>query len=124
MVIPLALRVSRVVVFTLRDSAQPRASASAAAFIAISTSAEFEFGAVAKTCPVAGLTKSVLLSDFDSTLLPFMKLLNFSMERDYALGAKKCSYFPVTSKMLPWEIRQKQASGGAVPPIQPSRPAS
>jgi hypothetical protein len=73
-------------------------NASAAAFIAMSTSAAFEFGAVAKTCPVAGLTKSVVLPDFDSTLLPFMKLLNFSMGRDYALRAKKCSFFPVTSQ--------------------------
>jgi hypothetical protein len=90
--------------------------------MAISTSAALEFGAVAKTCPVAGLTKSVVLPDLDSTLFPFMKLLNFSMERDYALTAKKCSSFPVTSSMFPWEIRQKQAFGGVALSTQPSLP--
>ena len=48
-------------------------NAAAAAFSAASTSASFEFGAVAKTFPVAGFTNSVVLPDLESTDFPFIK---------------------------------------------------
>ena len=49
----------------------------AAADIALSTSATFEFGAVANACPVAGLISVVVSPDDESTSLPLTKFCNF-----------------------------------------------
>jgi hypothetical protein len=46
---------------------------------AASISAAFEFGAVAKGCPVAGFTRVVVSPEVESTDLPFIKLLSFFM---------------------------------------------
>ena len=56
-------------------SRQP-GKAAAAALSAASTSASFEFGAVAKTFPVAGFTNSVVLPDLESTNFPFTKFFS------------------------------------------------
>jgi hypothetical protein len=51
--------------------------ASLAAFIALSTSAAFDFGAVAKASPVAGLISVVVSPDAPSTDFPLIKFCSF-----------------------------------------------
>ena len=61
------------------ESRQP-GNASLAALKAASTSAAFDLGARAYSLPVDGLISGELSPDVESTALPLMKLVNFSME--------------------------------------------
>jgi hypothetical protein len=51
-------------------------------------SAAFDLGAVAKGCPVAGLTRVVVSPEVDSTDFPLMKLLSFFMFQSLAIRAR------------------------------------